>query len=563
MCPNKRAPSPQPPGPRNNSPSQKELAQTLAERVRGILARKNLTLYSVAAFTRAKYSGDPRYHIPGNLYFLLRSTGWTPTMRQLYALGEASGYSLADWLTVFGFRLDEIPRAQIALPYLRTALLDSTTYDVRKAIPWFHERSPEMPIPPVAPLSQLLERSGPRLLSSFGPATSDRCVYAKIGLQDALAFPELCPGSIVRVNPRLMPPSSRPKNGEDAKRIFLVEHRGGFCCSRLLFGAKNRITLLPVQLPFSSVDFELGSEARILGVVDLEIRSIQNHRRPTAPSGTLPEVPTDLARLWTPGLLDTAMVAGGPSHLLRSTRLRAGLSLQHASELSRMVAATLHDQRYFTSAGSLSDYEAKEALPRHIHKLFTLSILYSIRFAELLSAFGLRLRENGSATIPDEWMTPGLSDAVEQRQETTIEMAPRQGFLASLLERFVEFPFFLRHSLGPLSGLPEISLHDVFWVGGQSKVMHPSLNGGLFAIVNRRRQKLLPLLRKSHRERPLYLLTRRDGSYVLASCSLEEATIVVHPQAGSFMRPERLRNRIDAEVVGQIVAVVRSLIEPT
>jgi hypothetical protein len=35
--------------------------------------------------------------------------------------------------------------------------------------------------------------------------------------------------------------------------------------------------------------------------------------------------------------------------------------------------------------------------------------------------------------------------------------------------------------------------------------------------------------------------------------------IAVHPYSEGFVRPERFRNGVDAEVVGQIVTVIRSL----
>jgi hypothetical protein len=44
---------------------------------------------------------------------------------------------------------------------------------------------------------------------------------------------------------------------------------------------------------------------------------------------------------------------------------------------------------------------------------------------------------------------------------------------------------------------------------------------------------------------------------------LEDNTIVVHPHVPGFAPHERLGNRVDAEVVGQIVVVVRSYFPPT
>jgi hypothetical protein len=535
---------------------------TRRDRIRGILSTRNLTLYQVSALTQVNYPRKPSYHIPRNFYFQLFSAGLSPTLHQLFALSHLSGYRLADWLAVFGFRLDEISRLQAALEHPRTTLLDNGVYDAHATLPWFRERSPGGTPPPVAPLSQLLESAGPRRLSSLLPAGQAQYLYAKIGRQDAFAFPDLIPGSIVRANPRLAERLLQRPSPEISKHILLVEHGRGLCCCRLHFGAKNRVTLMATRLPFANVELQLGSEARILGVLDLEFRPLANHRRPATPSYTQPEVAPGLARLWTPAPLNQEVGKQRPALLLRNARLRAGLSFRQASEMSRAVATALGDKRYFTSPGSLSDYEASDTPPRHIHKLFTVAILYSIRFGDLLNVFGLGLNEAAKTPIPDEWMVRDDTQAPESHDRNTPQQTPATGFLAAILGRFGEVPFFLRNSLVSLSGLPEISLRDVFWVGGQQKAMHPSLAGALFVIVNHKKRKPRTPRRKSPWEQPLYLLTRRDGSYLMASCSLENGTIVVHPHAASFVPPERLQNRVDAEVVGQIVTVVRSLPPP-
>src|SRR6266478_4262836 len=130
--------------------------ERLVESVRGILATRNLTLYEVAARSRSDYPGRPRYHIPANLYFRLRSGNWTPTLYQLSVLRKMSEYHLADWLSVFGFPPDAISRVQATLRRPRTILLDSTLYDLRATISWFRERQAKRAIPSVAALSEIL-----------------------------------------------------------------------------------------------------------------------------------------------------------------------------------------------------------------------------------------------------------------------------------------------------------------------------------------------------------------------------------------------------------------------
>jgi hypothetical protein len=535
---------------------------TLVGRIRGILRTKNLTLYKISALTRVNYPHQPSYQIPRNLYFQLRSTVWGPTLHQLLALSRFSGYRLADWLGVFGFRLDEIPRLQATLHQPRTTLLDGSVYDAHATIPWVRDRFTEGVIPPVAPLSQLLESYGSRSVSDLVSMGANSYVYAKIGRQDAFAFPDLVPGSIVRSNSRPIGRILQKTGAEISKHIFLVEHSRGLCCCRLHFGTENRVTLTATQLPFANVELRLGSEARILGVLDLELRPLVGHKRPTAQRCAPPEVAPDLTRLWTPLPLDQTVGTPRAPVLIRSARRRAGLSLREASQMSREVARELHDNRYYASPGSLSEHEAANTPPRHIHKLFTVCVLYSIRLQELLHSFGLRLEETDVASIPDEWMARANWPMAQDRPSVTPGKTPMGGFVATLLERFRELPFFLRHALPSLSGLGDISLRDIFWVGGHQKPMHPSLTGALFVIVDRRKRRPRILSRTAAGEQPLYLLVRRDGSYVMASCGIENDAIVLHPYAEQFVPPERLRRGIDAEVVGQIVTVVRSLPPP-
>jgi transcriptional regulator with XRE-family HTH domain len=532
--------------------------RTTAERVRGILATKGLSLYKLAALARLRYPRDPRYHIPRNFYFRLRSSGLTPTPFQLMAFCQLTGYRLADWFRVFDFRLEEIPALQATLERPRTGIIDATLDDPRALVPLFRELRRPAPLPPAAPLSQLLKLSGRTTLASLLPSNVSKYLYAKIGRRDALAFPDLLPGSIVRANPQFMLPVTREERARTRNNIFLIEHGRGHCCCRLHFGDIGRITLVPSQLAFASVQFQLGLEARILGMVDFEFRPLKNSSQTAIAGCTAPDVAPDLSRLWTPVPLNQRNTNRRTGTLLRDARRRAGLSLRHASELSRAVASAFQDSRYFTSQASLSDYEAGSMPPRHTHKLLTLCVIYSLYFYELLHFFGLRPDEHKMSAIADEWF--------EHQRKAPNDLALRksnQPFLPMTFEKIGELPFFLRSALPPLSRLPKLSLHDVFWVGGQKKPLHPSLTGALLVFVERRKRRPRILRHKSHWEQPIFLLRKRDGSYVLASCSMEDNTIVVHPCTESFVTPERLQNRVDAEVIGQIMTIVRSLASPT
>lgn len=169
--------------------------------VRQILESRGLTLFQISRESRARY-GDSRYFIPHQLYTDLRITGFTPKIQQILALSSITGYRLADWLAVFGFRLDAIARLQATLPAKRTHLIDPTVYDDQEGIPWFSEIVPPTPAEAIVPFGQRLASGIFRKASYFPPAEFSSFLYAKVGYEDAFAYPDLLPGSIVRVDTR-------------------------------------------------------------------------------------------------------------------------------------------------------------------------------------------------------------------------------------------------------------------------------------------------------------------------------------------------------------------------
>jgi hypothetical protein len=128
-----------------------------------------------------------------------------------------------------------------------------------------------------------------------------------------------------------------------------------------------------------------------------------------------------------------------------------------------------------------------------------------------------------------------------------------------MVERCEEIPFFLRESIVALSDLDDASLDDFFWIGGKQDVLHPCLANGLFALVNRREKRPMHFSSKPAWQQPVYVILRRDGTYLCACCGIENGSLVIHPYSQQFHRSEHLRYHHDAEVVGRIVTVARKL----
>jgi hypothetical protein len=523
-----------------------ESTKGLAQRVNLVLASRNLTLYQVSQRTTTLYGRSSPSFLPHNFYYALGRASFSPSLHQLLALSRISNYRFHDWLRVFGFHPEDIGRLQASLPSKRTMILDSSLDDPESQVPWFRNKPGNLPAPEIAPIGQLLDLAPPKRLRTVPQTKTSDFVYAKIGWEDAFAFPDLLPGSIVRANARLAKALLPTANGKGAQCLFLIEHANGFCCCRLQAVGKHRITPLSTQLPYAQVELELPMETRVLGVLDLEIRSLLKPEQP--------DVPKKLAKHWRP--LTLARQETKLSQLLRNARVRMDLSFRDASAMSRQIASELGDEQYFTAPGSLSDYEALDTPPRHVHKAITLCAIYGLHFSTFLKIIGLHVEEAGLDPIPDNLVPRRPPDGPSGTENDELT---GKGFLEQLLSRSEHVPFFLRGCLPGWSGLTSSSLNDFFWVGGNQDPLHPLLLDGLIVVVNRHRKKPLHFRSRPLWQQPVYVLLRRDGTYMCACCSLENGILVIHPYSSDYRRPEQLRNHYDAEVVGEIVTVARRL----
>jgi len=522
-----------------------------ADRVRRILASKNLTLYRVSRQSAELFGRASPYLIPHHLYSDL-GIPLRPSIQQVATLSRISNYRLSDWLAVFGFDLSQIPQVQLSIQRRDTVLLDSSLYDENAWIHGYEETLPLEQIPGITPLGCVLRCAPPVRASVLTNVHRDRFLYAKLGEHDLLAFPDLVPGSIVRVDQSRA--AERPTVGAGPSgQIFLVEHDSVLRCGRLQRSVKDRLVLCSLKFPFSRIELNLDPAFRIYGVVDGEMR-------PLAQASAS-------CRLLLPGrrrshreLRGTSRGAPALGELVRSSRLRAGLSFREASALSRQIAQQLNDALYFTAVGTLSECETRDHPPRHIQKIISICILYSIRFWDFVAASRVAIGPMVGEPIPDQLvprLRPGMNPSAGER---TVSYAVNETpFLAELMAEWSEIPRFSKDALAFVAGLKDLSLADLFWVGGDRHPIHPYLVHATFVVVSRRLKKPTATAAKTLWEQPLYMVLKRDGSFLCGACTLKDGLLSVHPYADQAAVPRRLRNGIDAEVIGQVTAIVRRL----
>jgi hypothetical protein len=447
---------------------------------------------------------------------------------------------MADWLRLFGLPVEQIPRLQLSMAAKRTALLDSMRFLGDAEQEWTFDFRP--PVESICPLGRLLHANKIRLSTSVRQPPAENYLYARVGLQDAFAFPDLLPGSILRIDSR-QPERFLPlRNGETSRAFFLIEHTRGLVCCRLRRADNRRVTLHTSQLAFAEVSLALDGEAHLRGVVDLELRNLRHSKSP--------EVPRALEKFWKPGSLVSFERSRNLGSWIRAARLRSDLHFREASAQTAFVAEVLRDPRYFIASGSLSDYETSDAPPRHIQKILSLCAIYSLEFPTFLENIGLPLAQSGRDAFP-EFSSPRSP------------VLPTSPSLQALVGHLEGIPHFLAGSLPEVTGIDEPSVRDIFWLDGKRVSFHPYLRGALFIVVDRRRKRPQPLPDVAISNQPLYLLLKRDGSYLCGRCSLEGSNLIVHPFSNGFVEAARFHNRVDAEIVGQVVTVVRRVLPET
>lgn len=341
------------------------------ENVRNVLARCGYTVTQLSAATRRRYGSKSPFFIPETLLYKVKN-GITPHVCQIVALSESTGYRFADWLRMFGFDLQQIPRLQMRLHAERTVLVTPN-----------EEFQPALPPSPAC--------YGMRSASACTRAEQwngrGRYLFAKIGNEDALVYPELIPGSVVRVD------RWYTRRMNDARQIsredlfWLVEHPGGLTCCQVRWIDDRQIVLLPCRSPWGSWPLRLPREARILGLVDTDLH-------PT----NLP--PSAVAWESGPPLLPSGEEKMRFSDLLRISRARTGLTFRAAHNLTRAIAQILDNQEYTIALGLLSDYEAMDKLPRHIAKILSLCITYCMDIRHLMEAASVAIDDSAKLSLP-------------------------------------------------------------------------------------------------------------------------------------------------------------------
>jgi transcriptional regulator with XRE-family HTH domain len=244
-----------------------------------------------------------------------------------------------------------------------------------------------------------------------------------------------------------------------------------------------------------------------------------------------------------------------PGRRLRADRLRVRLSTRDVERLSQKIAKEKNNSEYCVSHTWLTDIENGQFTPS-IYKLYSLSLIYERSYDEILSFFGISIRDTGkghmSLAFPrTHLVAPTLAEfgqtvsaPIELRQKVRFEQT---NLVSKMFERWGEVPISLLRRMNPQNTL-------CGYIGLEDFTLFPIIRPGSFVQIDPRQTKIDAAGWQSELDRPIYFVELRDD-YVCSWCQLDRGNLTLIPCPQSRAQVRQVRYPTDAEILGRVTAV--------
>lgn len=241
-----------------------------------------------------------------------------------------------------------------------------------------------------------------------------------------------------------------------------------------------------------------------------------------------------------------------PGLRLRQVRERLGLTYRDVERASFEIASRRGRGEFVIHISRLADIENHGVVPS-LHKLYTLSVVYSLDPVEVSGWYDVPLREHFSDSISSPTPVTHLT-ASPSTLRIPIRFDPafdprRTEFLSRMIERWGQFEGSLLNNNGK---------YRYGYIGLDDRRMYPLLRPGSVVLVDPARRRIENSDWHNEFERPLYFVEVRGG-FRCGWFFTEGNRIVMQPHALSRCSPEAWRTPEEAEVVGRVIGVVMRL----
>jgi transcriptional regulator with XRE-family HTH domain len=247
---------------------------------------------------------------------------------------------------------------------------------------------------------------------------------------------------------------------------------------------------------------------------------------------------------------------------LKEIRSRLGITTRDVTELSQKIAESEGNVEFSISNPWLTEIENSDSIPS-IYKLYSLSIIYHLKFSDILQLFGVDVQKIGKQQIEIrlEQTHPTPADVFDHNRTVSFPVRFDRGFdventnlLSRMVEVWGEVPIALiqhldiRHSMYGYIGLKDLTLY-------------PLLRPGSFVQIDQNIRKIHPFKWRTEYDRPIYFVELRDG-YACSWCELHDGQLILIPHPLSPCGIRQFKHGSEGEIVGRVTGVAMRIVDP-
>jgi hypothetical protein len=244
---------------------------------------------------------------------------------------------------------------------------------------------------------------------------------------------------------------------------------------------------------------------------------------------------------------------------LKRARERLNLRYRDVEEASLRIAERHKNDEFIIALSRLADIENKGTVPT-IYRLYSLSAIYRLDFADVLEWYGVILSDlpADSLNVVDIDRTHAIGFVPGGHGEVQVPLSLDPGldvrrttFLSRMIQRWGKLPLML------LNGL-DLKNHRYGFIGTEDWSMYPLLQPGSLVMIDETRRKVADQNWANEFERPIYFFEHRKG-YACCWCNLTDNHLVLQPHPASQCNPEIYSYPEDIDVIGQVTGVAMQL----
>ena len=247
---------------------------------------------------------------------------------------------------------------------------------------------------------------------------------------------------------------------------------------------------------------------------------------------------------------------------IKDLRNKLGITTREVEEFSRAIAEDSQNEEFYISNAWLTQLENKNSIPS-IYKLYSLSVIYRTRFADLLSIFGIDLDSTSKFQLAMPLQNTHLApqEAPDPEKSVTFPVRFDKGFnleTTSLISRMVEV-----WGEVPIALIQKLDIRhcQYGYIGAKDFTMYPLLRPGSFVQIDNHPTRQQIAEWRTEFDRPIYFVELRGG-YACSWCEVKNSTITLipHPLSGCSIRQFAYPD--EAEIIGQVTGVAMRLTPP-